>query len=146
MTAVLLVTAVLVFLLVLVLCDCGKKNEKEWRSFRSQPPSAASARHLASSLPPLASAPMILAVPGKVVEILGHDPLLRSAKVSFSGVIKQVSLTCTPEASVGDYVLVHVGVAISIVDQKEAEETYAYLKQMGELDGLEPGPVGGGAP
>ena len=46
----------------------------------------------------------------------------------------------------GDFVLVHVGVAISVVDQKEAEETYAYLKQMGELDGLEPGPVGGGAP
>lgn len=80
---------------------------------------------------------MCLAVPGKVVEILGDDPLLRSAKVSFAGVIKQVSLTCTPEAKLGDYVLVHVGVAISTVDPQEAAETFDYLKQMGELDGIE---------
>jgi hydrogenase expression/formation protein HypC len=95
---------------------------------------------------------MCLAVPGKVLDIQGDDPFLRSARVSFSGVIKNVSLACAPEAKVGDYVLVHVGVAISIVDAKEAEETYAYLKAMGELDGLEPPasapPVGsnGGAP
>jgi hydrogenase expression/formation protein HypC len=80
---------------------------------------------------------MCLAVPGKVVEIIGDDPLLRSAKVSFSGVIKQVSLTCTPEAKLGDYVLVHVGVAISTVDPEEAAQTFEYLKQMGELDGIE---------
>jgi hydrogenase expression/formation protein HypC len=80
---------------------------------------------------------MCLAVPGKVVEIIGDDPLLRSAKVSFSGVIKQVSLTCTPEAKLGDYVLVHVGVAISTVDPEEAALTFDYLKQMGELDGIE---------
>ncbi len=83
---------------------------------------------------------MCLAVPGKVIDIQGDDPLLRSARVSFSGVIKNVSLACAPEAKIGDYVLVHVGVAISIVDQKEAEETSAYLKQMGELDGLETEP------
>jgi hydrogenase expression/formation protein HypC len=83
---------------------------------------------------------MCLAVPGKVIEIDGDELLLRGARVSFAGVIKQVSLACTPEAKVGDYVLVHVGVAISIVDQKEAEETYAYLRQMGELDGLAPPP------
>jgi hydrogenase expression/formation protein HypC len=58
--------------------------------------------------------------------------------VSFGGVVKLISLTCAPEAKVGDYVLVHVGVAISVVDQKEAEETYDYLRQMGELEGLEP--------
>lgn len=80
---------------------------------------------------------MCLAVPGKVIDIQGDDPLLRSARVSFAGVVKQVSLACAPEAKVGDYVLVHVGVAISIVDQEEAEETYAYLKQMGELEGLD---------
>ncbi len=80
---------------------------------------------------------MCLAVPGQVLEINGTDPLLRSAKVSFAGVVKQVSLTCTPEAKVGDYVLVHVGVAISTVDPKEAAETYRYLKEMGELDGLD---------
>lgn len=87
---------------------------------------------------------MCLAVPGKVLDIQGDDPLLRCARVSFAGVVKNVSLTCTPEAVVGDYVLVHVGVAISVVDQQEAEETYRYLQQMGELDGLEPtAPVGG---
>jgi hydrogenase expression/formation protein HypC len=58
--------------------------------------------------------------------------------VSFAGVIKNISLTCAPEAKPGDYVLVHVGVAISIIDAKEAEETFSYLRQMGELDGLEP--------
>ncbi len=87
---------------------------------------------------------MCLAVPGKVLDIQGDDPLLRSARVSFSGVVKNVSLTCTPEARVGDYVLVHVGVAISVVDPQEAEETFRYLQQMGELDGLEPAAPGGG--
>lgn len=80
---------------------------------------------------------MCLAVPGKVIEIQGNDPFLRSARVSFAGVVKLVSLACAPEAKLGDYVLVHVGVAISVVDPKEAEETFAYLQQMGELDGLD---------
>jgi hydrogenase expression/formation protein HypC len=80
---------------------------------------------------------MCLAVPGKILEIVGDDPLLRAAKVSFAGVIKLVSLTCTPEAKLGDFVLVHVGVAISVIDPQEAEETFRYLRAMGELDGLE---------
>ena len=85
---------------------------------------------------------MCLAVPGKIVEVLGDDPLLRAAKVSFAGVVKLISLTCTPEAKLGDYVLVHVGVAISTIDPKEAEKTYRYLQAMGELDGLDvPPPV-----
>ena len=86
---------------------------------------------------------MCLAVPGKVVEILGDDPLLRAARVSFGGVIKLISLTCVPDAKLGDYVLVHVGVAISVVDAQEAAETFKYLQQMGELDGIEvPAPEG----
>ena len=85
---------------------------------------------------------MCLAVPGKIVEISEGDPLLRSAKVSFAGVIKLVSLTCTPEAKLGDFVLVHVGVAISTIDPQEAEETFRYLKAMGELDGLDAPPAG----
>ncbi len=89
---------------------------------------------------------MCLAVPGKVIDIQGDDPLLRSARVSFAGVIKNVSLACAPEAKLGDYVLVHVGVAISVVDQKDAEETFAYLRQMGELDGIEPSAAGAGGP
>ena len=88
---------------------------------------------------------MCLAVPGKVIEVLGDDPFLRSARVSFAGVVKNISLTCVPEAKVGDYVLVHVGVAISVVDPEEAAETFKYLQQMGELDGIElPAPRGGG--
>ncbi len=84
---------------------------------------------------------MCLAVPGKVLDIQGDDPLLRSGRVSFAGVVKNVSLTCVPEAKVGDYVLVHVGLAISVVDEKEAEETFRYLKEMGDLDGLESAPA-----
>lgn len=80
---------------------------------------------------------MCLAVPGKVIEVCGDDPLLRWARVSFAGVVKQVSLSCAPDAKLGDYVLVHVGVAISVVDPQEAEETFKYLQQMGELDGIE---------
>jgi hydrogenase expression/formation protein HypC len=76
---------------------------------------------------------MCLAVPGKVLDIRGDDPFLRSGRVSFGGVIKDVSLTCAPDAKVGDYVLVHVGVAISVIDEKEAEETFRYLREMGEL-------------
>lgn len=93
---------------------------------------------------------MCLAVPGKVLDISGDDPLLRTGRVSFNGVVKQVSFTCAPEARIGDYVLVHVGLAISVVDEQEAEETFRYLEQMGDLDGLEPPPPpaspGGGAP
>lgn len=89
---------------------------------------------------------MCLAVPGKVLEIIGDDPLLRSARVSFAGVIKEISLACTPEAQPGDHVLVHVGVAISTVDAREAEETFRYLQQMGELDGLELPPAAGTPP
>jgi hydrogenase expression/formation protein HypC len=83
---------------------------------------------------------MCLAVPGKRLDAQGDDPLERSGRVSFGGVIKVVSLACTPEAQPGDYVLVHVGVAIAVVDAAEAEETFRYLRAMGELEGLEPEP------
>lgn len=83
---------------------------------------------------------MCLAVPGKVLDVTSDDPLLRTGRVSFNGIIKQVSFTCAPEAKPGDYVLVHVGLAISVVDEKEAQETFRYLEQMGDLDGLEPPP------
>jgi hydrogenase expression/formation protein HypC len=89
---------------------------------------------------------MCLAIPGKVIDVQGDNPLLRSARVSFAGVIKQVSLSCAPEAKPGDYVLVHVGVAISIVDAQEAEQTLCYLRQMGELSELESPPSAGADP
>ena len=79
---------------------------------------------------------MCLAVPGRIEEIAGGDPLIRTGKVNFGGIRKDVSLSYVPEASVGDYVMVHVGVAISIVDEEEANRVFDYLKQMDELQEL----------
>ena len=87
---------------------------------------------------------MCLAVPGKILEITGDDPLLRSGRVSFGGIVKQVSLACVPEADVDDYVLVHVGMALSKVDEEEAREVFSYLQQMGELEELEAPESGAG--
>ncbi len=73
---------------------------------------------------------MCLAVPGKIVSISDRDPLLRMGRISFGGIIKQVSLAYVPEAVVGDYVIVHVGFAISILDRDEAEQTLNYVRQL----------------
>jgi hydrogenase expression/formation protein HypC len=75
-----------------------------------------------------------LAIPGKVLDIQEQGPL-RSARVQFGGIVRQVSLNFVPEAGLGDYVMVHVGFAISVVDAEEAERTYKILEQMGELEG-----------
>ncbi|MDP2089777.1 MAG: HypC/HybG/HupF family hydrogenase formation chaperone [Flavobacteriaceae bacterium] len=81
---------------------------------------------------------MCLAIPGKLIEITDQlDEIFRVGKVSFDGVIKQVSLTLVPEAKIGDYVMVHVGAAISIIDEEEAVKTFDLLKQLGELHELE---------
>jgi hydrogenase expression/formation protein HypC len=79
---------------------------------------------------------MCLAVPGKLISITGED-LLRSGKVSFGGVVKEVSLAYVPEAQVGDYVIVHVGFALSIVDEFEAQRVFEYLEAMGDLGELD---------
>lgn len=78
---------------------------------------------------------MCLAVPGRIAEITEGDPLQRAGKVSFGGVLKEVNLACVPEAVVGDYVIVHAGLAISRLDQAEAEETLRYLRQIAALSG-----------
>ncbi|MGO9108708.1 MAG: HypC/HybG/HupF family hydrogenase formation chaperone [Thermoguttaceae bacterium] len=76
---------------------------------------------------------MCLGIPGKVAETyLQND--LPMAKVEFGGIRKEVCLAYVPEAVVGDYVIVHVGFALSRVDEKEAEEIFGYLKQMGEAE------------
>jgi len=72
-----------------------------------------------------------------VIETLESDGL-RMAKVSFGGMVKQVCLEYTPEAGPGDYVLVHVGFALSRVDQEEAERTFKLLEELGQLDELKP--------
>lgn len=79
---------------------------------------------------------MCLAIPGKVVSISGDDPLTRMGKIDFSGVIKQASLAYVPEIQIGDYVIVHVGFALSKVDEAEAQKVFEYLKQMEELGEL----------
>ncbi len=84
---------------------------------------------------------MCLAVPGRIESISDADPLLRTGKVSFGGVLKGVSLAYVPEARVGDYVIVHVGFALSIVDEAEANSVFEYLKQMEELGELHPPPA-----
>lgn len=79
---------------------------------------------------------MCLAVPGQVRSIEGDA--LRTATVSFGGVTKSVSLALVPEAQVGDYVIVHVGFAISKLDEEAARrtlETYADLTALGSTDG-----------
>jgi hydrogenase expression/formation protein HypC len=76
---------------------------------------------------------MCLAVPGKILTIAGQDAV-RMGTVSFGGISKEASLAFVPEAKVGDYVLVHAGFAISIVDESEATQTLEYFRQMGSLD------------
>jgi hydrogenase expression/formation protein HypC len=77
---------------------------------------------------------MCLAVPGEILEITGPDALLRQAQVSFGGTRKEVSLALLPQASVGDYVLVHAGVAIGVVDEEEAARIFDLLEQLEPAD------------
>lgn len=79
---------------------------------------------------------MCLAIPGKIISINDdhNDPLLRSGKVSFGGIVKEVSLAYVPEAQVGQYVIVHVGFALTILDEAEAEATLNYLSKSQEVE------------
>lgn len=78
---------------------------------------------------------MCLAIPGKIISITSQlDETFRTAKVSFGGIMKDINLYMTPDAHEGDYVLVHVGVAISKVDEEEANKIFNYLKEMGEVE------------
>ena len=80
---------------------------------------------------------MCLAIPGKILEIEQHpDSVFQIGKVSFSGVTKKINLSLVPEAKKGDHVLVHVGVAVSIIDEEEARKTLQFLQGTGDLDEL----------
>jgi hydrogenase expression/formation protein HypC len=76
---------------------------------------------------------MCLAVPGKIESISGED-FERTGKVSFGGAVKDVNLAYVPESKVGDYVIVHVGFAISIIDEEEAMKVFGYLDEIARLD------------
>jgi hydrogenase expression/formation protein HypC len=78
---------------------------------------------------------MCLAVPGKIISVSGED-IARQARVDFGGITKEVNLAYVPQAQIGEYVLVHVGFAISVVDEEEAGKVFGYLREMGELGEL----------
>lgn len=78
---------------------------------------------------------MCLGIPGKVLCI--GDDALRTSRVEFGGIVKEICLAYVPEAQVGDYVIVHVGFAITRLDEAEAQQTFEYLRQIGDLVGLE---------
>ena len=80
---------------------------------------------------------MCLAIPGKIESITGEDVLSRMGRINFGGVIKDACLAYVPEVKVGDYVIVHVGFALSKVDEDEAQKVFGYLKQINELGELE---------
>ncbi len=80
---------------------------------------------------------MCLAIPGKLIEIVDNGDGVRMGRANFGGIVKQICLEYTPEAVVGEYVLVHVGFALGVVDEEEAARTYKALEelqQLGELD------------
>ena len=83
---------------------------------------------------------MCLAIPGKITSISGddHDPLSRMGRIDFGGVLKEACLAYVPEAKPGDYVIVHVGFAISVLDESEAKKVFEYLREMEDLSELEP--------
>lgn len=77
---------------------------------------------------------MCLGVPGRVVQWVNREPLFAAADVEFAGVRRTCQMACVPEAEVGDYVVVHAGIAISRVDRAEAERSLADLQRLGLLD------------
>ncbi|MEX2382215.1 MAG: HypC/HybG/HupF family hydrogenase formation chaperone [Opitutales bacterium] len=85
---------------------------------------------------------MCLAVPGKVLSVCGDPPYDVTGRVSFGGLVREVNLSYVPGACPGDYVIVHVGFAISRMDEDEAQRVFEYLREMNELEELEH--LGGG--
>jgi hydrogenase expression/formation protein HypC len=82
---------------------------------------------------------MCLAIPGKIITVTGEGSLSRMGQVDFGGIQKDVNLAYVPEAKVGDYVIVHVGFALSTVDESEANAVFEYLRQMDDLLELKEG-------
>ncbi len=80
---------------------------------------------------------MCLGVPGRVVDVWRNELGLLFGKVQFGGIVKEVNLSYTPDVQVGDYVVVHVGFAISRIDEEEARRVFSFLKEMGDLEGLD---------
>ena len=80
---------------------------------------------------------MCLGIPGKLLEIRDADTVMPMGKVQFGGITKDICLAYMPDVEVGDYVLVHVGFAISKMDEDEAQEIFSYIEQIGELSEMD---------
>lgn len=76
---------------------------------------------------------MCLAIPGKILSITGDEVMNRTARIEFGGIVKEACLAFLPEAAVGDYVLLHAGVAISKVREEEAQRIFEYLEKIDEI-------------
>ena len=77
---------------------------------------------------------MCLAIPGRILSMTEGDPILRTGRVDFGGIVKEINLAYAPEAEIGAYVLVHVGFAISVVDEKEAGRVFEHLRVIGDIE------------
>ena len=75
---------------------------------------------------------MCLAVPGRIVSISGDDPLIRVGRVDFGGVAKEINLAFVPEARIGEYVLVHVGFALTVINEAGAERVLVCLREIAD--------------
>lgn len=80
---------------------------------------------------------MCLGVPGKVTRIDESSSGMTMGRVDFGGITKEVCLAYVPEVKLGDYVIVHVGFALSVVDEEEAKVVFEYLKQVNDIEGLD---------
>jgi len=81
---------------------------------------------------------MCLAVPGCILSIDGENPVMRTGRVDFGGIVKTINLAFVSEAAIGDHVLVHVGFAIAVIEEAEAARVFAHLLELGELGDPEP--------
>ena len=76
---------------------------------------------------------MCLAVPGKILRVWGDDPIMRVGQVDFGGITKTINLAYVPAAAVGDHVLVHVGFAITVIDETEAQRIFEHLQEIADI-------------
>lgn len=81
---------------------------------------------------------MCLGIPGQILNVRDEGLFARTGQVSFGGIVKQINLSYTPEAQEGDYVIVHVGFAITMIDAQEARRVFEYLEQINELEDIQP--------
>ena len=77
---------------------------------------------------------MCLAIPGRIASVSGDDPIMRVGRVDFGGIVKEINLAYVPEAGVGDYVLVHVGFALTVIDEAEAKRVFEQLSEIAEIE------------